>query len=182
MSSHGSMGNIITFLGIEPDIHAEAFIAPGAYVIGKVEIGAKSSIWYNCTVRGDEEPIHIGTGTNIQDGTTIHTSGGIADTWIDDHVLVEHMSMLHGCRIGEQAFIGMGSVVMDGAVVEPHAMLAAGSLLTPGKRVPTGQLWAGSPAKYMRDLRPGETDVHAEQVARYVKRAGQHTASLKQRG
>ncbi len=82
MSSHGGMGNIITFLGIEPDIHAEAFIAPGAYVIGKVEIVAKSSIWYNCTVRGDEEPIHIGAGTNIQDGTTIHTSGGIADTWI----------------------------------------------------------------------------------------------------
>ena len=165
MSSHGGMGNIITFLGIEPDIHAEAFIAPGAYVIGKVETGAKSSIWYNCTVRGDEEPIHIGAGTNIQDGTTIHTSGGIADTWIGDHVLVGHMSMLHGCRIGERAFIGMGSVVLDGAVVEPHAMLAA-----------------GSPAKYMRDLRPGETDVHAEQVARYVKRAGQHTASLKQRG
>jgi carbonic anhydrase/acetyltransferase-like protein (isoleucine patch superfamily) len=175
-----STGNIITFQSIAPDIHADAFIAPGAYVIGKVEIGAKSSIWYNCTVRGDEEPIHIGAGTNIQDGTTIHTSGGIADTWIGDHVLVGHMSLLHGCRIENRAFIGMGSVVLDNAVVETYAMLAAGSVLTPGKRVPTGQLWSGVPAKYMRDLRPGETDVHAEQVARYVKRAGQHAASLKQ--
>jgi carbonic anhydrase/acetyltransferase-like protein (isoleucine patch superfamily) len=180
MSNHGGMGNIITFQGIAPDIHAQAFIAPGAYVIGKVEIGAKASIRYNCTVRGDEEAIHIGAGTNIQDGTTIHASGGIADTWIGDHVLVGHMALLHGCRIGDRAFIGMGSVVLDGAEVEPYAKLAAGAVLTPGKRIPMGQIWAGCPAIYMRDLRPGETDEHAEQVARYVRRAGQHTESLKQ--
>ena len=168
--------------GKSPKIDPTAFVSETAYLIGDVEVGPRSSIWPGVVVRADSGKIKIGTGTNIQDGTTIHTSGGIADTWIGDHVLVGHMSMLHGCRIGERAFIGMGSVVLDGAVVEPHAMLAAGSLLTPGKRVPTGQLWAGSPAKYMRDLRPGETDVHAEQVARYVKRAGQHTASLKQRG
>ena len=75
-------GRIITYQGITPDIDLEAFIAPGAHVIGKVDIGAKASIWYNCVVRGDEEPIHIGAGSNIQDGTTIHTAGGIADTWI----------------------------------------------------------------------------------------------------
>jgi carbonic anhydrase/acetyltransferase-like protein (isoleucine patch superfamily) len=180
MNDHNGTGNIITFQGITPDIHASVFIAPGAYVIGKVDIGAGASIWYNCTLRGDEEPIHIGAGTNIQDGTTIHTSGGIADTWIGDHVLVGHMSLLHGCRIEERAFIGMGSTVLDRAVVEPYAMLAAGAVLTPGKRIPSGQLWAGSPARYMRDLRPEETDIHAEQVARYAKRAGEHTASLKQ--
>ena len=175
-----NMGDIITYQGIKPDVHPEAFIAPGAFVIGKVEIGAKSSIWYNCTVRGDEEPIHIGSGTNIQDGTTIHTSGGIADTWIGDHVLVGHMSMLHGCRIEDRAFIGMGSVVLDDSVVETYAMLAAGSVLTPGKRIPPGQLWAGCPARYMRDLRPEETEIHAEQVARYVKLGEKHTAALKQ--
>ena len=173
-----SSGNIINYLGITPDIHSDAFVAPSDYVIGKVDIGAKASIWYNCTVRGDEEPIHIGAGTNIQDGSTIHTSGGVTDTWIGEHVLVGHMSLLHGCRIEDRAFIGMGSVILDEAVVESNAMLAAGSLLTPGKHIPAGELWAGSPAKYKRDLRPEDLEIYSEYVARYVILAENHTAAL----
>ena len=173
-----SSENIINYLGITPDIHPDAFVAPSAYVIGKVDIGAKASIWYNCTVRGDEEPIHIGAGTNIQDGSTIHTSGGVTDTWIGEHVLVGHMCLLHGCRIEDRAFIGMGSVILDEAVVESNAMLAAGSLLTPGKHIPAGELWAGSPAKYKRDLRPEDLEIYSEYVARYVILAENHTAAL----
>ena len=173
-----SSGNIINYLGISPDIHPDAFVAPSAYVIGKVDIGAKASIWYNCTVRGDEEPIHIGAGTNIQDGSTIHTSGGVTDTWIGEHVLVGHMCLLHGCRIEDRAFIGMGSVILDEAVVESNAMLAAGSLLTPGKHIPAGELWAGSPARFKRDLRPEDLEIYSEYVARYVALAENHTAAL----
>ena len=170
--------NIISYLGSSPDIHPDAFVAPSAYVIGKVDIGSKASIWFNCTVRGDEEPIHIGAGTNIQDGTTIHTSGGITDTWIGEHVLVGHMCLLHGCRIEDRAFVGMGSIILDEAVVESNAMLAAGSLLTPGKHIPTGELWAGSPAKFKRDLLPEDVEIYAEYVDRYVTLAENHSVAL----
>ena len=174
-----SPGGILTYGGMTPNIHPDAFIAPGAHVIGKVEIGAKASVWYNCVVRGDEEPIHIGAGTNVQDGSIIHTSGGIADTWIGENVMIGHMCLLHGCRVEDRAFVGMGSIVLDGAVIEGKAMLAAGAMLTPGKRIPSGQLWAGRPAKYMRDLRPEELVEHAEMVAIYFELSHGHMEALK---
>ncbi len=173
-----STGSIITYDGFKPDIHPDAFVAPGAYVIGKATIGAQASIWYNCVVRGDEEAIHIGARTNVQDNTTIHTSGGIADTWIGEDVLIGHNCLLHGCRLEDRSFVGMGSVVLDQAVIESRAMLAAGSMLTQGKRIPTGQLWAGSPAKYMRDLRPEELEEHAEMVAIYLHLTTKHIEAL----
>ncbi|MDP6688991.1 MAG: gamma carbonic anhydrase family protein [Alphaproteobacteria bacterium] len=171
--------NIMTYEGVTPDIDPTAFVAAGAHVIGTVSIGAQSSVWYNCVVRGDEEPIHIGARTNIQDGSTVHTSKGIADTWIGDNVLIGHMCLLHGCRLEDRAFVGMGSIVLDHAVIEGQAMLAAGAVLTPGKRIPSGQLWGGSPAKFMRDLRPEELAMHVEMVEEYVQLGISHTASLK---
>ncbi|MDP7547502.1 MAG: gamma carbonic anhydrase family protein [Alphaproteobacteria bacterium] len=174
-----SQGNIMTYKGIQPQIDDTAFIAPGAHVIGTVAMGPLASVWYNCVVRGDQEPIHIGARTNIQDGSIIHTSLGIADTWIGENVLVGHMSVIHGARLEDRAFVGMGSVVLDGAVIEGGAMLAAGAMLTPGKRIPSGQLWGGNPAKYMRDLRPDETAMHAEMVEEYVQLGIAHTAALK---
>ncbi|MFP6748554.1 MAG: gamma carbonic anhydrase family protein [Alphaproteobacteria bacterium] len=174
-----SPGGIVTYGGMTPNIHPDAFIAPGAHVIGKVEIGAKASVWYNCVVRGDEEPIHIGAGSNVQDGSIIHTSGGIADTWIGENVMIGHMCLLHGCRIGDRAFVGMGSIVLDGAVIEGKSMLAAGAMLTPGKRIPSGQLWAGRPAKFMRDLRPEELVEHAEMVEIYFALSHGHGEALK---
>ncbi|MDA1100867.1 MAG: gamma carbonic anhydrase family protein [Proteobacteria bacterium] len=174
-----SQGGIMTYEGIRPAIDSAAFIAPGAHVIGKVTIGPLTSVWYNCVLRGDEEAIHIGARSNLQDGTIVHTSLGICDTWIGDNVLVGHMCVLHGCRLEDRAFVGMGAVVLDEAVIEGGAMLAAGALLTPGKRIPAGQLWAGSPARYMRDLRPDEIAGHAEMVADYVQLGLKYTASLK---
>ncbi|NQV58696.1 MAG: gamma carbonic anhydrase family protein [Alphaproteobacteria bacterium] len=174
-----NMANIMTYKGIQPKIDPTAFVAPGAHVIGKVEMGPLASVWYNCVVRGDQEPIHIGARTNIQDGSIIHTSLGIADTWIGENVLVGHKCIIHGARLEDRAFIGMGSVVLDGAVVESDAMLAAGALLTPGKRIPTGQLWGGNPARYMRDLRPEEAGIHAEMVEEYAQLGVKHTAALK---
>lgn len=143
---------ILPFKGISPRIAEDVFIAPSASVIGDVEIGEGSSIWFNTVVRGDVFHIRIGKGSNIQDGTVIHVSTGTHATIIGDNVLVGHNCTIHGCRLEDGSFVGMGTTVLDGAVVESGAMVAAGALVTPGKRVIAGQLWGGSPARYLRDL------------------------------
>jgi gamma-carbonic anhydrase len=154
-----------------PQIADDVFIAPGAHVIGKVSIGAGSSIWFNCVLRGDVGQINVGARTNIQDGSIVHVTGGQFDTHIGDDVLIGHGCIIHGCRIEARAFIGMGAVVLDGAVVEGDAMLAAGALLTPGKQVKTGELWAGRPAKYLRALSPEEIVRNRAAVAGYARLA-----------
>jgi gamma-carbonic anhydrase len=145
-------GRILAFRDQFPRIASDAFIAPDATVIGDVEIGAGSSIWFNCTIRGDVNYIRIGSRTNIQDGSVVHVSRGTHPTVIGSNILIGHMCLIHGCVLEDGCFIGMKACVMDGVVVESGAMVAAGALVTPGKRVLKGQLWSGSPAKYMRDL------------------------------
>jgi carbonic anhydrase/acetyltransferase-like protein (isoleucine patch superfamily) len=143
---------ILPFGGKTPRIHPTAWIAPTAIVIGDVEIGPETGIWYGCVVRGDVNEIRIGARTNIQDGTVIHVAAEGQGTYIGDEITVGHMVLLHACTVESNAFVGMKSCVMDGAHVERHAMVAAGALLTPGKRVPSGELWGGSPARRIRDL------------------------------
>ncbi len=154
-----------------PQVADDAFIAPGAQIIGRVTIGAGSSVWFNCVLRGDVGRITVGARTNIQDGSIVHVTGGRFDTHIGDDVLIGHGCIIHGCRIESGAFIGMGAVVLDGAVVEGGAMLAAGSLLTPGKRVPTGELWAGRPAKFLRALTPEEVAANRAGAVGYARLA-----------
>ncbi len=161
---------ILPYKGIYPKIHDSAFIAPSASVIGDVEIGEDSNIWYNVAIRGDVHEIRIGKRTNIQDGSVIHVTTDFSGTYVGDDVTVGHSAILHACRVENHGFVGMGAIVMDGAVVESFAMLAAGALLSPGKRIPTGQLWAGRPAKFMRDLKPEEID--------YIKWSAPHYAVL----
>ena len=143
---------VYALAGVAPVIAPDAFIAPSADIIGNVEIGAGVSIWFNVVLRGDGNAISIGSGSNIQDGTVVHISTNMQPTTIGRDVLVGHSALIHGCTLEDHAFVGFAAQVMDGCVVETDAMLAAGALLTPGKRVPTGQLWAGRPAKYLRDL------------------------------
>jgi carbonic anhydrase/acetyltransferase-like protein (isoleucine patch superfamily) len=131
-------------------------MAPGAILIGDVTVGAESSVWFNCVLRGDFSAISIGSRSNIQDGTVIHVDEGGMSTIIGDDVTVGHGSILHGCRLMDRAFVGMGSIVLKGAEIENDGMLAAGALLTSGKRIQTGQLWAGSPAKFLRALTDSE--------------------------
>jgi carbonic anhydrase/acetyltransferase-like protein (isoleucine patch superfamily) len=154
-----------------PQIADDVFIAPGAHVIGKVSIGAGSSIWFNCVLRGDVGRIKVGERTNIQDGTIVHVTGGRFDTHIGDDVLIGHGCIIHGCRLENHAFVGMGAIVLDGAVVEPDAMLAAGALLTPGKVVKGGELWAGRPAKFLRSLTAAETAGNRAGAASYARLA-----------
>jgi len=159
-------------------IHDSAFVAPGAAVIGDVTIGADSNIWYNCTLRGDVNDIRIGARTNIQDGSVVHVTTDFSGTYVGDDVTVGHSAILHACTIEDFGFIGMQACVMDGAVVKERGMLAAGALLTPGKIVPTGQLWAGRPAKYMRDLTKEELDYIAWSAPHYVELGRAHKVSL----
>jgi carbonic anhydrase/acetyltransferase-like protein (isoleucine patch superfamily) len=176
---------MLTFRGTAPHLHATAFVAPGAHVIGDVEIGEEASIWYNCVVRGDVNVIRIGARTNIQDGSVIHVDSPKPGrspghpTIIGDDVLIGHMAMVHGCILGDRAFVGLGAIVMDGCVLESDSMLAAGAMLTPGKRIPSGQIWAGRPARYLRDLSDEEREGHMLGIAAYVGLAAAHRAELR---
>eukprot|EP00465_Bigelowiella_longifila_P000261 CAMPEP_0185281186 /NCGR_PEP_ID=MMETSP1359-20130426/66576_1 /TAXON_ID=552665 /ORGANISM="Bigelowiella longifila, Strain CCMP242" /LENGTH=184 /DNA_ID=CAMNT_0027876589 /DNA_START=338 /DNA_END=892 /DNA_ORIENTATION=- len=146
------------------EVMFDAFVAKGAILVQNVKVGERSSIWYNSVLRGDVASIEIGRNTNIQDGTVIHVASeqqgtkGKLNTIIGDGVTVGHMALLHACKIEDNAFVGMKACVMDGAVVRSHGMLAAGALLTPGKIVGGGELWAGQPAKLMRKLTEKEIE------------------------
>ena len=167
-------GNILSYRGVTPKIGHRAFIAPTAAVIGDVEIGAESNIWFGCVIRGDVNIIRIGERTNIQDGTVVHVSRHKYGTFIGSDVTIGHLALIHACTLEDGSFVGMNATVMDGCVVEKGAMVAAGALVTPGKRIGAGQLWAGSPARYLRDV--GEADA-ASLVAtapHYVRLAGEY--------
>lgn len=148
--------NVRTFKGITPTVDETVFIAPSADVIGDVVLGENTSVWFNCVIRGDVNSIRIGKRSNIQDGTVIHVSNGTHATVIGDDVLVGHNCIIHGCTLEDGSFVGMGTTVLDGVVVESGAMVAAGALVTPNKRIPKGELWGGSPAKFLRKLSDAE--------------------------
>lgn len=178
-----SKADLIPFQGTAPAIAEDAFVAPGSRVIGRVKIAAQASVWYNCVVRGDVNDISIGARTNIQDGTVIHCDSPEEGddgypTIIGEDCLVGHMVLLHGCILKDRAFVGMGAIVLNGAVIESDGMLAAGAMLTAGKTVRSGELWAGRPAKYLRDLRPEEIAANQEGVRRYVANAALHKAEI----
>ena len=164
-------GLIMPFKGTLPKIDPSAFIAPTAAVIGDVEIGPDTGIWFGCVVRGDVNEIRIGARTNIQDGTIIHVAAEGQGTYIGDDITVGHMALLHACTLESGCFIGMKACVMDGAYVESGAMVAAGALVTPGKRVKAGQLWAGSPARPIRELTEKDLAYFPVSARNYVKLA-----------
>ncbi len=165
----------------KPVIHETAFIAPGAVVCGDVEIGENASVWYGCVLRGDENRIVVGAGSNVQDGTVVHADnpeiGGLP-TLIGENALIGHKAMLHGARIDDGGFVGMGATMLDGSVVETGAMLAAGAFLSPRKTVPAGEMWAGMPARKFRDLKDGEDKMALLGAAHYVAEARQHRDAL----
>jgi carbonic anhydrase/acetyltransferase-like protein (isoleucine patch superfamily) len=175
---------LLSFGGKTPLVDPTAFVAPGARLIGDIHIGPQASIWYNCVLRGDVNRIRIGARTNIQDGSVIHVDSPKAGdeeghaTIIGEDVLIGHLAMVHGCVLEDRAFVGLGSIVMDGCRIESDAMLAAGAMLTPGKTIPARQLWAGRPAKYVRDLTEADLAGMRSGVAHYVELARLHMAAL----
>jgi len=162
-------GLIVPFGGFAPRVDRSAFIAANATLVGDVEIGANVSIWFGCILRGDGPGIRIGEGSNLQDGTVVHIAKRGLMTIVGRNVSVGHMALLHACEIQDGAFVGMHASVLDGAVVESRAMVAAGGLVTPGKVVRSGELWAGSPAKKMRDLTEKDYETFEDVVDGYVK-------------
>ncbi len=172
VSIHNSFQNhmfIESFLGHTPTINETAFIAKSAAIIGAVEIGKDCSIWHQTTIRGDANYIKIGEGTNIQDNSVIHIDSTQFPTIIGDFVTIGHSAIVHACTLETHSFIGMGSIIMDGSFVSSFSMVAAGALVTPGKKIPKGELWAGSPAKKMRDLNAREFKMIEISAKRYVE-------------
>ncbi len=146
------------------------YIADSASVIGSVLIEDRASIWFNVAIRGDNDQIIIGEGSNIQDGSMLHTDPGIKLT-LGRYVSIGHMVVLHGCSIGECSLIGINSVVLNHAVIGSHTLIGAGSLILEGKTIPDGVLAMGSPAKVMRDLSPAEIEFLQGNADDYVRRA-----------
>jgi carbonic anhydrase/acetyltransferase-like protein (isoleucine patch superfamily) len=128
------------------------FVADNARLIGDIEIGSDSSVWFGCVLRGDVNRIRIGARTNIQDLSVIHVNEGTHPTIVGDGVTVGHRVILHGCRVENGSLVGMGSVLLDGVVVEERAFVAAGSIVSPGTVVPAGHLVRGVPARVAREL------------------------------
>jgi len=142
---------IESYRGIFPDIHASAYIAASADVIGRVSLGEESSVWYHATLRGDINSITIGPRSNIQDNAVIH----LADDYgcqVGELVTVGHSAILHACTVEDETLIGMGAIVLDGAVIGARSIIGAGALITGGTIIPPGSLVVGSPAKVVRTL------------------------------
>ncbi len=167
-----------------PIIHETAFVAPGAVIAGDVEVHENASVWYGCVLRGDENKIIVGKGSNVQDGTIIHVDNpdwnGLP-TLIGENVLIGHKCLLHGATIKDGGFVGMGATMLDGSVVETGAMLAAGAFLSPRKVIPAGEMWAGMPARKFRDLRDGEDKMALIGAGHYVEEAKRHREALAER-
>lgn len=163
-----------------PVIAHDVWVAPNATVIGDVEIANDASIWYNVVIRGDLNQVRIGNRTNVQDRTVIHTAStsnpGLAPgASIGNDVTIGHGCTLYSCTIENNALIGMGSIILDGALVESNTIIAAGSVVPPGRRIPSGQLWAGNPAKYIRDISEDEMKDITKQATEYKGIAQTHS-------
>eukprot|EP00475_Leptophrys_vorax_P022390 TRINITY_DN3047_c0_g2_i1.p1 TRINITY_DN3047_c0_g2~~TRINITY_DN3047_c0_g2_i1.p1 ORF type:complete len:263 (-),score=9.52 TRINITY_DN3047_c0_g2_i1:241-1029(-) len=181
LSRHRTLMNLFDKL---PEVPDSAFVAPSASVIGDVQIGARSSVWYNAVLRGDVNSIRVGSDTNIQDGCIVHVAktnlaGKVLPTIIGSRVTIGHNAILHACTVADEAFVGIGSTVLDGAVVESGAMVAAGALVTQNTRVPAGEIWAGAPAKFLRKLTDAERAFIATSAASYAQLGAVHAAETR---
>lgn len=164
---------IYAFEGHAPQIAKDCWIAPDANVIGQVTLGAEVSIWFGCTLRGDNDPIVIGAGTNLQENVVCHTDPGFPLT-VGQGCTIGHKAMLHGCTIGDNTLIGMGATVLNGAVIGANCLIGAGALIPEGKEIPEGSLVMGMPGKVVRTLDKeawarmrASADVYRDKARRY---------------
>ena len=177
------MSTLRPYRGVLPRLGERAYVDPFASVIGDVELGEDVSVWPFTVVRGDVNFVRIGARTNIQDGTVIHVShdgphaklGGFA-TVIGADVTIGHKAIVHACRIEDACLIGMGAIVLDGAVVRKHGFLGAGAMLTPGKEVGEGEMWLGSPARFARRLSDAEIEALYYSAQHYVRLKDEYLA------
>jgi carbonic anhydrase/acetyltransferase-like protein (isoleucine patch superfamily) len=159
---------IYEFLNSSPQFDDTVFVAPSADIIGDVTIGSESSIWFNVTIRGDVNWIEIGERTNIQDNSSVHVTNQTGPTSIGNDVTIGHNAMVHACTIHDRVLIGIQSTVLDGAIIHSDVILAAGSLVPPGKELESGYLYMGSPAKKSRKLTDEEIESIKQNAANYI--------------
>lgn len=181
------MKNIISYKKITPDIHNSSFIAHNAIIAGDVKIDKEASIWFGCSIRGDVAKIIIGSRTNIQDNCVLHgtrpnhiqnkTGADGAPVIIGSGTTIGHSSIIHACIIEDNCFIGMGTILMDLSRVEEFGMLAAGAVLTPKKVVRSGEIWAGNPAKFFRNMTDEERNYIKVSANNYFELAQEYTQS-----
>ena len=160
--------SIITYKGITPKIDPSVFIAEGVHIIGDVEIGKDSSVWFNTVIRGDVNYIRIGERTNVQDNTVIHVTNKKFPTIIGSNVTIGHSAVIHACTIQDYSLIGMGAVILDDATIGQFSLVAAGAVVTIGMIIPEGSLVAGVPAKIVRSLRDDERNFLKQSAQNYI--------------
>ena len=160
--------------GVHPRIHPTAFVEASAHVIGDVELGEESSVWFNTVLRGDVNFIRVGRGTNVQDGSVIHANSRGTPAILEEFVTVGHGARLHGCHVKSHCLIGIGAIVLDGAVLEEECLVAAGSLVAPGTKAPRGSVLMGAPATVRRAVTAEDLDLIRRSAQNYIRLRAQY--------
>ncbi|MED4206488.1 gamma carbonic anhydrase family protein [Neobacillus mesonae] len=169
---------IIPYKGKSPSVHESVFVAPGAYVIGDVQIGNESTVWFNAVIRGDDGPIIIGERCSIQDNSTLHLYEGFP-VIIEDDVTIGHNVVLHGCKVGKRSIIGMGSTLLDNVEVGEECIIGANTLLAGGIKIPPRSLVLGSPGKVVRELTDKDLQMLQMSSESYVQKGKEYREILK---
>lgn len=174
--------HILPFEGVAPRLGPMVWVAPGATIVGDVQIGSESSVWYGTVVRGDVNAIHIGARTNLQDQCVVHVTKDRFGTFIGDEVTIGHRAVVHGCHVADGALIGIGAIVLDGAQVGEEALVGAGALVTPGTEIAPRSLAIGIPARVVRELSADELRAQKERALTYVATAREHASAIAAHG
>ena len=159
------------------EAHADSWVAPNATLVGKVKLEPGASVWFNAVLRGDNELIHVGVNSNVQDGTVMHTDMGFPLT-IGTGVTIGHNAMLHGCTVGDYSLIGINAVILNGAKIGKYCIIGANSLIGEGKDIPDGSLVMGSPGKVVRELTEAQKKMLEASAAHYVHNAQRYARDL----
>jgi carbonic anhydrase/acetyltransferase-like protein (isoleucine patch superfamily) len=167
--------------GVAPQLHPTAYVADSAEVIGNVEMAEGASVWFGAVLRADNDRMRIGKGSNVQDGSMLHSDPGFPLT-LGENVTVGHMVMLHGCTVGDGSLIGIGAVVLNGAKIGRNSIVGAGALVPEGKEFPDNSLIFGSPAKVMRELSPEQASRVAHAAEHYVENSARYRKGLRRIG
>lgn len=162
----------------KPVFRGDYFVAPDAAVIGSVVLENNASVWWNVTIRGDNDLITLGENVNVQDGSVIHTDGGVPVV-LERNVSVGHLVMLHGCTIGENSLIGIGAIILNRSVVGKNCLIGAGTIITENKTIPDGSLVLGAPGRVVRQLTPEQIAMNTWIAEHYVERSGIYRRGLK---
>jgi carbonic anhydrase/acetyltransferase-like protein (isoleucine patch superfamily) len=169
---------VLPFEGVAPRISSSVFLAPGAVVVGDVELRDEVSLWFHTVIRGDVAPVFIGQGTNIQDGCVVHGESGKFDVRIGKNVTVGHQAIIHGCIVEDESLVGMGARILNGCLVGTGSLVAAGAVLREGTTVPPGSLVAGVPAQVRREVNAEELEMIREIPRHYIEFAQSYRAIL----